>query len=384
VAGSPGDIIRIGNSNGIRIPKTLLQQTKLEGKIELDVVGGQILIRPEGEPPVISDSAPLGIKTVTIGGGTGGFMLLSALRHYVGSITAIVNMSDDGGSTGILRDEFGILPPGDIRQCLVALSTTPEYMRELFNYRFDEGSLKGHAFGNLLLTALEKIAGSFSGGVQLAEQILQVRGRVLPVTTSDVRVEAVFPDGTKVSGEHMLQQHDFSGNQPKLTLSPAAHITKEASSAIKEADLVIIGPGDLHSSIIPSLLPTGMSEALRSTRAKKIYVSNLVNKPNTTKGMQVSDYVTQISDHLGFQPFDYVLYNIEEPSRQLIGKYMREGEEPIQYDESVFAQATYAAIGFELLSKGVAQPVADTLISRNLIRHDGDKLARAIMKTYFS
>ena len=385
MAGTPSDIIKIGNSQGLRIPKSLLQQTALNGPVELDVLDGQLLIRPVGELPAVNQSsASIGLKVVTVGGGTGGFMLLSALRHYANNITAIVNMSDDGGSTGILRDELGILPPGDIRQCLVALSTTPEYMRELLNYRFEEGSLKGHAFGNLFLTALEQVGGSFAEGVKLAEQILQVRGRVLPVTTDNVRVIATFPHGEVVEGEHALQGHNFKGEQPTLTLSPSATLTNDAALAINEADLIVVGPGDLYSSLIPSLLPKGMARALRNSKATKIYVCNLVNKPLTTKGLQVHDYVETLEAYIGENAFDYVIYNTALPDPAITKHYLREGETPILHSDTGFAGKSYTPIGEPLLTNGEAQKKNDTLINRNLIRHNGDRLARAIMKAYFS
>ncbi len=334
--------------------------------------------------PVAADAVlQAGPKIVVIGGGTGSFMLLSALRNYVNDLIAIVTMSDDGGSTGMLRDELGALPPGDVRQCLVALSNSPEYMRRLLNYRFGDGALKGHAFGNLFLTALEKISGSFSEGVKLAEQVLDVTGRVLPVTTENVRLVAVTKDGKRIERERVIREHYFKEGRPRMQLEPAAQANPEALQAIRQADLVIIGPGDLHPSLIPALLPRGMAEAIIRTKAKKIFIANLVNKPYSTAGMRVHDYVDEITRHIGKPVFDYVIYNTATPDPQLAKKYIQDGEEPVGYDLAAFAGQSYTAVGEPLLAGGVRKNKNDAL-SRSLIRHDGDRLARIIMRIYFS
>lgn len=334
-------------------------------------------------PDIAASEPKVGIRAVTIGGGTGSFMLLSSLRHYVGNLTAIVNMSDDGGSTGMLRDELGALPPGDIRQCLVALSNSPTYMRELFNYRFESGNIKGHAFGNLLLSALEKIGGDFASAVEIAEELLQVQGRVLPVTTDNVRVRAVFPNGETVQGEHNLQNFNFSGARPVLSLTPKAQVTSLVKAAIAQADLIVIGPGDLFSSLVPVLIPDGMAEALAGTKARVVYVANLVNKPLTTKGMQVHDYADVIEEYIGKNVLSNVIYNTAEPTKELIHKYMQEGEELVAHDPAELSAKDYVSTGVPLLANGAGRRQGD-LLRRNLIRHDGERLARAIMKVYFS
>lgn len=318
-----------------------------------------------------------------MGGGTGTFMLLSALRRYAEHLTAIVTMSDDGGSTGVLRDELGVLPPGDVRQCLVALSDTPEDMRRLFTYRFEEGTFKGHSFGNLFLTAAEKVSGGFGPGVKLAEHVLNVNGRVLPVTTENVRLVATMANGSRIEHEGRIQLHDFKQERPSLQLEPQAASNPEAIAAIEQADVVTIGPGDLYSSIIPVLLPSGIAEALRRTKAQKVFVANLVNKPLSTAGMQVHDYVDEITRHLGSEVFDYVIYNTAKPSPKLAKKYIQDGEEPVSVDASRFAGRSYTAIGKPLLAGGVEPATGDSLMkgSRNLIRHDGERLARILVET---
>jgi uncharacterized cofD-like protein len=326
------------------------------------------------------------VKAVVIGGGTGSFMVLSALRHYVGSLTAIVNMSDDGGSTGILRDELGVLPPGDVRQCLVALSNTPEYMRVLFNYRFEDGALKGHSFGNLFLTALGKISGNFGDGVKLAEQILNVAGRVIPVTTDDVRLVATL-GAQRLEGQALIELHHFDADErPLLSLEPFARINQEAAEAISSADIVVVGPGGLYDSILPVLLPAGMGQALRTTTATKVYVSNLVSKSTTPAGMKVHDYVHELERHLGeTDVFDYVLYNTAAPTPHQVAKYLDEGELPVEFDREAFSDHRYSAIGEKLLARGgVERGSTGQSMPHSLIRHHGDRLARALMRIYFS
>jgi uncharacterized cofD-like protein len=330
-------------------------------------------------------AAPLrvGVKAVVIGGGTGSFMVLSALRHYVSNLSAIVNMSDDGGSTGVLRDELGALPPGDIRQCLVALSNTPEYMRELFNYRFQEGGLKGHSFGNLFLSALEKVAGNFADGVKMAEQILDVQGSVIPVISENVRLVATL-GGQRIVGQAVIELHEFQpGDRPLLTLEPRPKLSQAAASAIAAADLIIIGPGGLYDSILPVLLPSGMGAALQESKATKVFISNLVNKPNNTAGMKVHDYVHEIERHLGVTDiFGYVIYNTAKPTKAQAANYLEEGELPVEFEETA---ERYRAIGEPLLAKGgIARSKVTASMPHSLIRHDGDRLARTLMRIYFS
>jgi uncharacterized cofD-like protein len=234
----------------------------------------------------------IGVKIVVIGGGTGSFTLLSELKNYTHNITALVNMVDDGGSTGVLRDELGVLPAGDIRQCLVALSTTPR-VRDLFNYRFDDGGMKGHAFGNLFMAALEKMTGSFADAVETASEVLSVKGRVEPITLDDVKMVVKLDDGTVVNGQHNVESLKIpEGQRPWLDLEPEANINPRAKRAIVEADLVVIAPGLLYGSLAPALLVKGVTRALAESKAKKIYVCNLVTKPS---GLMRSGRVITIS-----------------------------------------------------------------------------------------
>jgi uncharacterized cofD-like protein len=326
-----------------------------------------------------------GPKVVVIGAGTGTFTILTALKYYARDITAIVNMSDDGGSTGILRDELGALPPGDVRQCLVALSESDYKMRELFNYRFDEGTFGGHSFGNIFLAALEKTTGSFGDAVKTAGEILKISGRVVPVTLSNINLALTEDDGNVVHGEYKIAQHVFTGTKPNLSLVPNAPLNPEAKAAIASADIVVIAPGNLYASLAPTLLVDGMSQALGKTKAKLIYVSNLVTKPGQTDGFKVGDYVNEIERFVGGKTVDYVIYNKRKPSADLLSKYAQAGEFAVEYDKSSAEHAHYTAIGADLVSNTIPKlKPSEQNIPRTLIRHDSDKVARLIMRIYFS
>ncbi len=324
-----------------------------------------------------------GPKVVVIGGGTGTFTILSALKYYARDITAIVNMSDDGGSTGILRDELGTLPPGDVRQCLVALSESDEKMRTLFNYRFDEGTFGGHSFGNIFLTALEKTTGSFADAVKTAGEILKITGRVVPVTLESVTLVHTNPDKSEVRGEYILGHYDFKGVTPNLSLDPNPKLNPEAKAAIADADIVVIAPGNLYGSIAPTLIVNGMSKALAETKAKLVYVNNLVTKPGQTDGFKVHDYVREIERFVGKRKVDYVIFNHKQPTPSLLKKYAQAGEFAVEYDAT--EKTHYKAIGADLVSDSIPKlKPSERLIPRTLIRHDSDKLARIIMRIYFS
>lgn len=327
-----------------------------------------------------------GPKIVVIGGGTGSFTLLSGLKHYARNITALVNMADDGGSTGILRDELGALPPGDVRQCLVALSETPK-VRELFNYRFEEGSLKGHAFGNLFLTALEKMTGNFAEAVELASEVLNVSGTVEPMTLTNVTLCMREPDGDIVRSEYTIGYTRLKRQRPELWLEPAAELNSRARAAIECADIVVIAPGNLYGSLAPALIVPGVAEALKHTKAKIAYACNLVTKPGQTDGFKVHDFAAEVERFAGADALDYVLYNTAAPSRTLLEKYAKSEEYGVGIDEQAFKEAQYVAIGADLIAP-IAQHVpqaSDPMAhQRTFIRHDSDKVAREIMKLYFA
>lgn len=326
-----------------------------------------------------------GAQIVVIGGGTGTFTLLTGLKHYASHVTALVNMADDGGSTGQLRDELGVLPPGDIRQCLVALSDSPK-TRDLFNYRFEEGSFEGHAFGNIFLTALEKMTGNFVEAVEVASEVLKITGRVEPITLTNVTLCAEGKDGSPVRGEFTIAHVELA-SRPKIWLEPNATANPRAIEAIKEADLVVIAPGNLYGSLGPALVVPGVGEALRQTGAKCVYVSNLVTKPGPTDGYNVHDFADEIERLAGGPFLDYVVYNTDHPSDKLLEKYAHDGEYGVQVNEEEFSQRSWKAKGARILAKDMwnGAQSSDPLASvRSFIRHDPEAVARQLMKIYFS
>ncbi len=328
-----------------------------------------------------------GPKVVMIGGGTGSFTLLSVLKDYVQDITALVNMADDGGSTGILRDELGALPPGDVRQCLVALSRSSDQMRELFNYRFEQGTFEGHSFGNLFLTAVEKMTNNFSESVEFASEVLDIQGRVLPMTLDSIRLVIEFEDGSKEKGELKIGHMDFEGKtKPKLSLDPSGKINPEAEAAINEADLVVIAPGNLYGSIGPALIIGGVAKALKATDAKIVYACNLMTKPGQTDGFKVSDYASEIERFIGKGQLDYVLYNDKQPKQELLDKYSEDEEFLVAWNDQALDCSSYRAIGGDFLSEKVhPTDENDKLRSGStLIRHDAEAIAKQLMKIYFS
>jgi uncharacterized cofD-like protein len=336
--------------------------------------------------------AQRGPKIVVIGGGTGTFTVLSALKFYANDITAILSMADDGGSTGVLRDELGALPPGDIRQSLVALSSASDELRDLFNYRFPKGAFAGHAFGNLFITALEQMSGSITGAVKVASEVLSIQGKVIPVTTDNVRLMLKTPDGRLIKGEDRIGEGPINdplfikGKSHHLFLEPKAKLLPEAAHAIAVADIVVIAPGKLYSSVVPNLLVHGMPEALQTTKAKIVYVCNLMTRPNQTAGFNVTDFAGEIERYAGAPILDYVIFNTQRPTKNLLDRYALEGErEPVEYDRAVLATQHYIAVGEPLLSKRPAKRNPnEKFLSRTLIRHDSDRLARLIMRIYFS
>ncbi len=323
-------------------------------------------------------------KIAVIGGGTGSFTLLSSLKDHTSQIAALVNMADDGGSTGVLRDELGALPPGDVRQCLVALSRTPE-IRDLFNYRFEEGSLKGHAFGNLFLTALEKMTGSFTEGVELASEVLNITGIVEPITESNVKLVMQAGDDEIVRGEFEIAHTNFNNRRPNFWLEPEAIASPLAIKAIEQADMVVIAPGNLYGSLAPALVVPGVGEALKNTNAFVVYVCNLVTKPGQTDGFTVTDFADEIERLAGGKILDAVLFNAEVPSDDLMKRYAKAGELSVGYDATRLHEAHYIAAGASLVAGTVWQnsnrsdPIA---AQRTLIRHDSEAVARALLELY--
>lgn len=324
-------------------------------------------------------------KIVVIGGGTGSFNLLRTFKQYTKNITAIVNMADDGGSTGILRDELGVLPPGDVRQCLVALSPESSKLRELFNYRFEEGSLQGHAFGNLFLTALEKLSkGNFGDAVETASVVLGITGKVVPATLDNVRLRMSWPDKQVVlSGERVIdvEYFKYDPRQARLSLEPTASANPEAIRAIRDAAIVVLAPGDLYTSLGPILIANDFAEALKSTKAKIVYVCNLVTKRGQTDGFDVADHAAEIERFIGLPVLDVVLYNSVKPSNLLLERYAKKNEFWVAAHEAVLTGKHYKAVGGDFLATGTtrAATVDPLAAHRTFIRHDADKVARVLL-----
>lgn len=314
-------------------------------------------------------------KVVVIGGGTGNFVVLRGLKHYPVELSAIVSMADDGGSTGILRDELGVLPPGDVRQCLVALSDSSRLMRNLMSYRFENGGLQGHSFGNLLLSALEKVTGSFEKGVEEAGKILHIKGKVIPVTTHPTRLKMVLQNGKILEGEgEIYVSQEIDQGYTNIYLEPFAQADSHAIDEIMNADLVVLGPGGLYTSLIPNLLVEGIPKALRETQAKKVFVINLMNRHGQTTNFTAGQHLKEIERFIGQDVFDYVLINSGSPPAELVQAYAEEGtlvENNLNGDVRIIAT--------NLLSAELKEQQKGDVLKRNLIRHDPQKLARELM-----
>ncbi len=319
-------------------------------------------------------------SVVVIGGGTGTFVALSGLREYSLDLNAVVTMMDSGGSTGRLRDQLGVLPPGDARQALVALSESRDVWRKLFAYRFDTGDLAGHNFGNIFISALEKITGSNQEAVILAAELLKTSGGVYPITFSSVSLCAKYSDGSVIEGEHCIES--VQKGHPAIVevyLSPSALMNLQAKRVLERADYIILGPGDLYTSIVPNLLVSGMKEVMKFTKAKIIYVSNLMTHPGQTDDFPLSKHVDEIIKYLGGSYINHILVNSERPSKELLDYYYTiDGTVWVEDDVKAHQYGGAKIVRQKLLShKKIAYSKADK-VKRSLIRHDAEKLATAL------
>lgn len=325
---------------------------------------------------------PNELKIAVIGGGTGSFTILSALKEHTSQIAAIVNMADDGGSTGVLRDELGTLPPGDVRQCMVALSDSKK-LRDLFNYRFEEGSFAGHTLGNILLTALEKSTGNFAEAVETASDILRINGTVIPATLDNVRLKMEWPAASYIlNGERVIDADYFryDPRKAKLSLLPAPKVNPMAIRAIEQADIVLIAPGDLYTSLGPLLVIDGIGDALRRTDALVAYVCNLVTKDGQTNGFSVTDHAAEIERFGGGSFIDYVIYNDQQPDTQLAARYEKEKAYIVKVDQAKLSKAHYQAIGGDFLGRIAERESSDKIpVVRSLIRHNAVAVANTVI-----
>jgi uncharacterized cofD-like protein len=315
---------------------------------------------------------------VTVGGGTGSFTVLSGLKEVEGiSLTALVSMADDGGSTGVLRDELGVLPPGDVRQCLIALSEHTDVVRKVISYRFSEGTLAGHSFGNIFLAALEKVSGDFVQGVEIASDILKVKGKVVPVTNNKAELVVTLSDGSIVHGENALNHASVQGKGvAHIGYKNDVTLNHHAKEAILSAEYIVLGPGNFFCSLVPCLITKGFKDALFESKAKLIFPVNLTNKQGHTMGWSVSEYVAHVEEYLE-RDIDIVLINNELPSDEQVDHYkLTEGDGVLVPDDYEGTNAVRAPL---LSHKIVQMDSHDTIAQvRSFIRHDSKKLAHAI------
>lgn len=313
-----------------------------------------------------------GHRIVVIGGGTGLATMLRGLKEYTSNLVAIVTVSDDGGSSGVLQRQHGVLPPGDIRNCLVALADEETLMTEMFQHRFaDAGDgLAGHSIGNLLIAAMMDITGDFEQAVKETSKVLAIRGRVFPSTLQNVSLQAVMEDGSIVQGETNIVNAPQAIKQVSLVPSDVQPL-QEALDAIQLADAIVIGPGSVFTSIIPNLLVAGIADAIVASPAVKIYVCNVMTQPGETDHYRASDHIKAIYDHTGKKIFTYVLVNKEVPSLNLLEKYHHQGAQLVSPDVDGIREMGY-------------KPVTGNFISQtDVVRHDPQELAQAIIRLVF-
>ena len=315
-----------------------------------------------------------GPKITAIGGGTGLSTMLRGLKKYTKNLTAVVTVADDGGGSGVLRRDIGMPPPGDIRHCMESLANVEPIMERLLTYRFQEGSLAGQSFGNLILAALNGVTGSFEEAVAQMSQVLAITGRILPVTSADVQLEAVFENGARVVGESKIssfkkEQNCRIAHVALLPERPAA--LPAALQAIREADLILMGPGSLYTSVIPNLLVEGVVEAICRSEALKIYVCNIMTQEGETEGYTAADHVDALLSHGAPGLVDLCLANSAPVRPGLVEKYREEDAAPILVDRE-----RIRAMGLELEEYPVASEGGD------YARHDPDRLAAAVLDVY--
>jgi conserved hypothetical protein, cofD-related len=311
-----------------------------------------------------------GPKIVVIGGGTGLSALLHGLKEYTYNLTAIVTVADDGGSSGMLRQEMGILPPGDVRNCLVALADRENIMEDLFSYRFETGTLKGHSLGNLLLAGLIDIFGDFQKGIEQVSKVFALRGNVYPSTLEQVVLVGDKTNGQSIRGETAIRES--MGRIKRVYLEPAdCRPLPEALSAIEEADLIVLGPGSLYTSVLPNLLVKGLSEKIREVKVPCLYVCNVMTEKGETDEFTASDHLRAILEHCGSDFVDALLANKQEISTASLKLYAEEGACQVKTDPRVIE------------SLGVRYFEADLVSEGDTVRHDSARLAREIIKLLF-
>lgn len=317
-------------------------------------------------------------EIVVIGGGTGTYVTLFGLKQYPVKLSAIITMTDSGGSTGRLRDQYGVLPPGDIRQALVALSDSEQIWRELFLYRFTNGDFNGHNFGNLFLSVLEKLTGNFEKSINLAQTILKTKGRVIPVTLEKTHINAQLIDGSILKTEALIDQKTKRLPIKKLFLSKQTRVNPKALEVLRKADLIIVSPGDLYTSILPVFMFKEIVQNYKNSKAKKVMVLNLMNKLGQTDNFQASDFLRIYSQNLGQNCFDYVVANNKAISSEILAHYAKFGES--QVINNLKPQTNLKVLKTDLISQKTFHQQPGDKLSRSLLRHDSQKLAKFIYK----
>lgn len=312
-----------------------------------------------------------GPSVAVIGGGHGLSVLLRGIKAATSNVTAVVTVADDGGSSGRLREELGIIPPGDLRNCLVALADTEPLMEKLFQYRFrGESELAGHSFGNLFIAAMTEVTGDVETALKESSKVLAVKGRVLPASTEHVRLDAIMEDGTVVEGESQIPEAHKHIRRVRLFPEHAQPVGA-ALEALSSADAIILGPGSLYTSIMPNLLVDDVAETVRTSHALKIYICNVMTQPGETDGYTASMHAKAIIDHAGKGAIDFMLVNARPISDEMKEYYAARGAYPVKIDEEAVN-----ALGIGLVK-------ADIINETDVIRHDPDKLCRAVMQMVY-
>lgn len=312
-----------------------------------------------------------GPEIVVIGGGTGLSVLLRGMKNLTSNVTAVVTVCDDGGSSGRIRQDLGIIPPGDMRNCLVALADTEPLMEKLFQHRFGgSGELAGHSFGNLFIAAMAEILGDMEQALKESSKVLKVRGRVLPSSEDTIRLVAEMQDGSTVEGESQIPLANKKIERVRI-IPEDAKAVGTAVEAIEEADAIILGPGSLYTSVIPNLMVKGIAEAVKNSQAVKIYICNVMTQPGETDGYTASDHVRQIVEHVGKEAIDYVIVNVQKVDEQLKQVYAQKRAYPVEPDVDKIE-----AMGFKVVK-------ANIISETNLVRHEPLKLSRAVMSLVY-
>jgi len=318
-------------------------------------------------------------KITVIGGGTGSFIVLSGLKKYPLDLGVVVSMADSGGSTGKLRDQLGVLPPGDLRQCLVALSEAPVLWRKLFLYRFAKGELKGHNFGNLFLAALEKVSTDYNQAIETASYVLKTKGEVIPVTLTKTNLVAQYENGKIVKGEGLIDENKAERSKIKtIYLEPKAAANPKAVKRILESDYIIIGPGDLYTSIIAVFLVDKIKEAVLKTKAKIIYFLNLMTKAGQTVSYQANDHLKDLKKYLGRWP-DYILVNKGRLPEEIIDFYKKYNEIKVVND---LRNNGYEIVEEDLVDNKKFEKNPNDVLYRSILRHDSRKVAKVLLKIF--